>query len=511
MDTPPRLSRALLSSLATADRSGLDAPPQTEVALPEKIVQFGTGAFLRGFAEYFVDEANRRGEFNGSIVAVASTGSSRDAIVNEQGGLFTLAIQGIEAGAARQQYRIVGSLSRAVSARDDWQAVLALAGEPTVEIVISNTTEVGIVLDSTDRYDASPPRSFPGKLTRFLAERANVFDYDPRRGVVVLPCELIDQNGTELYGIVSELARLWHLDTRFTEWLERAVIFPNTLVDRIVSGTPPPEEAARIEAQLGYRDGLMTGCETYALFAIEGDAALRTRLGFAGADPRIVVVPDIGPYRQRKVRVLNGGHTISVPIALLSELNTVSGMMADGRVGPFLRRAVFDEIVPSLNVPGAEEFARQVMDRFANPYIRHALTDITLYQTTKMRVRVVPSIVAFHQRTGRTPLALALGFAAFIELLRRQEQTERRTVGLNLPADPQGETIRAAWRTIDLQSDADVTDLGTAICADISLWETDLTQVNGFAEAVCQALVRIIRSGVRATLDVYLSKDAAIP
>src|SRR4051812_12700931 len=194
----PRLSRELIASLDADQHNGVELPTRQTLGLPEKIVQFGTGAFLRGFAEYFVDDANRRGVFSGSIVAVSSTGSSRDTMLNEQDGLFTLAIRGIEGGSAHQSYRVVSSLSRALSARDEWGEVLAVARQPELEIVISNTTEIGITLDVSDTFDAQPPRSFPGKLTRFLAERAAAFDYDPRRGLVVLPCELIEGNGDAL-------------------------------------------------------------------------------------------------------------------------------------------------------------------------------------------------------------------------------------------------------------------------------------------------------------------------
>jgi tagaturonate reductase len=264
--------------------------------------------------------------------------------------------------------------------------------------VISNTTEVGIVLDDDDRFDADPPRSFPGKLTRFLAERARAFDYDERRGLVVLPCELIENNGDTLQDIVHKLAQRRTLGPRFERWLDASVTFCNTLVDRIVPGALPAEESNRIERLFGYRDGLITACESYALFAIQGDERVRTALGFADADPRIIVAPDIRPYRERKVRVLNGAHTISVPVALLAGLETVRDAVEDERVGRFIRRAMFDDIVPSLDAPDAEEFAREVLERFANPYIRHSLIDITLYGTTKMRVRVVPSIVDHYRR-----------------------------------------------------------------------------------------------------------------
>src|SRR5581483_6820246 len=213
--------------------------------------------------------------------------------------------QGLEDGVSRRTYRIVSSLSRVLSARDEWDAVLAVARDPAIRLIVSNTTEVGIVLDDADRFDARPPRSFPGKLTRFLFERARAFDFAASRGVVVLPCELIDDNGSALRDVVRALARKWNLDARFMSWLDEAVVFCNTLVDRIVPGAIPTAEARRTEEMLGYSDAMLTSCESFALFAIEGDAALRARLEFPGDDCRIVVAPDIRPYRLRKVRILN--------------------------------------------------------------------------------------------------------------------------------------------------------------------------------------------------------------
>ncbi|HEX8943577.1 MAG TPA: tagaturonate reductase [Gemmatimonadaceae bacterium] len=508
MSTRPRLSRELVASLALAERTGVELPPVETLELPEKIVQFGTGAFLRGFAEYFVDEANRLGMFGGSVVAISSTGSQRDELLNEQDGLYTLAIQGVEGSAARQRYRVIASLSRALSARDEWDAVLELARSPEIGIVISNSTEVGIVLDENDHFDTNPPRSFPGKLTRFLAERARAFDYDAERGIVVLPCELIDDNGDTLRAIVQELARRWKLGPRFERWLGDSVTFCNTLVDRIVPGVVSPAESERIGHLFEYRDGLLTACESYALFAIEGDDRLRARLCFTDADPRIIIASDIRPYRERKVRVLNGAHTISVPVALLAGLETVRDAVEDERVGRFIRRVVFDDIVPSLEAPGAEEFAAEVLERFANPYIRHALIDITLYGTTKMRVRVVPSIVDHFRRVGRPPTSLAFGFAAYLAFMRGDLQAERRTTGLVVPEDGEGDRIRDAWLDVDPHSDASLSLLARRVCADKTLWGADLSLLNGFADLVGEHLVRIIRQGIQPALDAHLTEHA---
>lgn len=492
---------------------GVSVPPPETLVLPEKVVQFGTGAFLRGFIEYFVDEANRRRIFNGSVVAVSSTGNTRDAVLNVQDGLYTLAIEGLEDGVARRTYRIVGSLARAISARDEWDAVLALARDPSIEVVISNTTEVGIALDPSDRATARPPRSFPGKLTRFLAERAAAFDYDPRRGLVVLPCELIDRNGDTLRAVVRELASPshWSLDSRFLTWLDEAVLFCNTLVDRIVPGSPPRTEAERVERIFGYRDGLLTACETYALFAIESqDSDLRERLGFTAADPRIVITPDIRPYRERKVRILNGGHTISAPLALLAGLELVRDAVNDPRIGRFMRRVMLDEIVPSIDVPDAALFARDALERLANPYIDHALIDITLNATAKMRVRVVPSIVAYVARFGRAPASLAFGFAAYLAFMRGEMQTERRAAGLTVPNDTEGDRVRAAWHTVNLRSDTAIEAFARTMCADVSLWHTDLSALSGFAQLVGDHLVQIRRRRVRAALDAHLATLASI-
>ncbi len=219
MASLPRLSRDVALSPAWQERPDLEMPPPTAVGLPERAVQFGTGAFLRGFVDYFVDAANRQGSFAGSIVAVGSTESGRDTVLNEQDGLYTLAVRGLENGVPVERLRVVASLSRALSAVSEWPAVLAVARDPNIALVFSNTTEVGIALDDTDRADLDPPRSFPGKLTRFLYERATAFDYDPAAGVVVLPCELLENNGAQLGEIVRTLAGRWQLGLRFERWL----------------------------------------------------------------------------------------------------------------------------------------------------------------------------------------------------------------------------------------------------------------------------------------------------
>jgi tagaturonate reductase len=294
---------------------------------------------------------------------------------------------------------------------------------------------------------------------------------------------------------VRTLAERWALDRRFVAWLDDAVPFCDTLVDRIVPGAPTGDEAARLARALGYRDALVTTCEPYRLFAIHCDAApaaqlgFKERLGFADADAGIVVTDDIAPYRERKVRLLNGAHTAMVPAALLAGCETVREAMEDAVVGPFARRMLLDEIVPTVDAPGAESFAHDVLDRFANPFIRHALVDITLQGTMKTRVRLVPTIRRYAERTGGAPPMLSLAFAAYLLLMR----------GEAARPDDQGERVRAAWRALA------PADLVAGVLSDEELWGTDLTAVPGFAASVAAALLAMLRDGVRGTLDASLA------
>ena len=460
---------------------------------PERALQFGTGALLRGLIDCYLDAANRRGSFRGSVVAVGSTRSGRDRLLNEQEGLYTLAIQGNERGQAVQEYRLISAVSRALCATDQWSDVLACARNPALEVIFSNTTEVGIALDPRDAQAPEHPRSFPGRLTRLLHERARTFDFSEDSGVVVLPCELIERNGEQLREIVLRLATQWALGKRFIEWIERGVPFCNTLVDRIVTGEPTGRERAAVWDALGYRDELLTCCEPYGLFAIEAPAEVEKRLAFRDADPGIVVAPDIAMYRERKVRLLNGAHTLLAPLGLLCGCETVGQAMFDERLGLFTRQLLETELVPGLATPDANGFAREVLERFSNPYLQHPLIDITLQQSTKMRMRVVPSIRSYAARTGTVPAAMALGFAAFLYHAWRGPATQRR-------ADDGAERLQALWR-----GEEDVQHIAFRACSDTELWGTDLTCLPGFVGAVGENLHHLAQRGVHSALEAHLA------
>jgi tagaturonate reductase len=501
------LDRSLITS-AAPDAGPVELPPASLLELPERAVQFGTGAFLRGFVEFFIDSANRAGSFDGRIVAVGSTGSGRDDVVNDQQGLYTLVTEGIENGRPVREFRLISSLSRALSANAEWGEVLQLARNPEIALVFSNTTEVGIVLDPDDEL-ADPPRSFPGKLTAFLYERARTFGYSAESGLDIVPCELVERNGDKLRTIVEELGTRWNLGDSFHRWLNANVVFCNTLVDRIVPGVPSPERRSEMEQILGYRDALITVCEPYRLFAIECPANCRAALRFADADPGIILTGDIEPYRLRKVRLLNGAHSLLAPVALQCGAATVSEAMSDELVGAYLRRTMYDELVAALDAPQAVTFAREVVERFSNPYLAHSLFDITLHGTAKMKVRVIPSIVDFAAKERRVPELIAFGFAAFLLFLRGDLQALRRSQGLPVPADEQGAHVREFW-TRD-GPDRSPRSVAREACANESLWGASLASIPGFEDAVAMHLARMEDIGVRAALSQLLFRGAHRP
>jgi tagaturonate reductase len=497
--SPPSIGAALVRTREFAATVPVNLPDPSLLALPERAAQFGTGALLRGLVDYIVDAANRQGKFNGRVVAIGSMGSGRDDLVNAQDGLYTLLVEGVEKGRPVREHRVIASVSRALNATTDWAGVLALARNPDIDLIFSNTTEVGIVFDDGDLPDRDPPRSFPGKLTRYLYERALAFDYDARRGVTILPCELIEQNGVRLREIVLLLAVNWKLGERFIEWIEGSVTFCDTLVDRIVSGAPRGHRSAEVESELGYRDELVTVCEPYRLLAIAADSRTRARLDVLVTDDSVLLTDDVSPYRERKVRILNGSHTAMVSLALLCGCETVSDVMTDGDLGRFVRQIVIDEILPTVDLPGAGQFARDVLERFSNPFIAHSLMDITLQGTTKFRLRVVPSILSYATSRGHPPPALSLGFAAFVFYLRGDIQAQRLEAGLPVPTDDDGARIRALWEKF-ADSDESFAELARAACGDSTLWGTDLSTITGFVDVIAEQLSAIARHGTRSAL-----------
>jgi len=373
------------------------------------MLQFGTGVLLRALCAASVDAANRAGAFNGRIVVVQSTPQGRARAMNEQDGLFTLVERGLRNGDPVERTRLIGSISRALVADDEWDAVREVAARPELQVIVSNVTESGFRLDA----------GFPARLTDVLRTRFERLPDGPT--LFVIPTELVPDNGPHLAAMVDEVAREGARSDEFRAWRSARVRFCSSLVDRITTGAPPPDQRTALEARLGYADALLTVTEPYSFWAIEADPhALRTAFPIDVNPESVIFAPDIGFYEERKLRLLNAIHTAMAPLALLVGLRTVREAVEHPRLGAFLRRVLFDEIIPATDLPGeaAAEFAQSVVERFRNPWLDHEWRVILTNQETKMRIRVVPLIVAFERRRRRAPEGLALACAAHLAFLR---------------------------------------------------------------------------------------------
>ncbi len=507
MTTPtPKLSKAFLS---TGPAAGLPValPEPAVFSLPEKVLQFGTGVLLRGLQDYFIDRANRQGAFNGRVVVVKSTDAGGVDTFGEQDNLFTHCIRGIEGGRPVEEWVVNAAISRTLSARSEWPAVLGCAYNPELKIVISNTTEIGIQLVEDNVFGA-PPVSFPGKLTAFLYERFKAFGGTPGSGLVIIPCELVTDNGRLLREIVLEQARQNQLNPAFTQWLTTHNTFCNSLVDRIVPGKPDEAETQKIFARLGYHDDLLTVSEVYRLWAIEGDERVKKILSFAGADEGVVISPDITPYRERKLRLLNGTHTISVGLGYLCGLETVGDCMNHPQVSRFITNVALREIVPAVPVDekSATAFAEAVLDRFRNPHLVHPLINITLQYTSKMKMRNVPTLLNYYDRHHAAPPLFALGFAAYLLFMRAVQAEDGKYFGRRngqpYPITDQfAPYFHEKWQMFREET---AESFVTGILGDDQLWGADLSQLPDFAPVVTGHLLNLLHRGAVETLDTVV-------
>lgn len=455
--------------------------------MPEKIIQFGTGVLLRGLPDYFVNKANVQGIFNGRIVVVKSTSTGGTDAFSEQSNIFSHSIRGIEDGRQIDDAVINTSISRTLAAASGWSAILECARNEEINIVISNTTEVGIQLTDDD-ISANPPASFPGKLTAYLLERYRAFNGSAESGMVIVPTELIVGNGPKLKSIVLEQARRHNLDEGFINWLENHNHFCSSLVDRIVPGKPDAETIEALSQKQGFRDDLLIVSEVYRLWAIEGGQHVRDVLSFAQADKGVVIEPNIDLFRELKLRLLNGTHTLASGLTYLHGLDTVREAMENAETAQFIERVMLNELAPSIpykvDPAQAQEFGRQVLDRFRNPFIRHQLIDITVQYTAKMKMRNIPTLLNHYQKSEEVPALFAKGFAAF---LRFMKPVVHKDGGYYGERDGQPYSIRcdsAAYFDEKWKNAASPVDLAQQVLSDVSLWDTDLTLLPGFADAV---------------------------
>lgn len=477
------------NNIEKIDATKVELPTKTLLGLPERVLQFGTGVLLRGLPDYFIDKANKQGIFNGRIVVVKSTDRGGTDAFDAQNGLYTQLERGYESGEKKEKVIVNASISRVLSATIQWNEILACATNPELQIIISNTTEVGITLITSDAT-ADVPTSYPGKLLVFLLKRYEHFKGSIEAGMVIIPTELITDNGARLKAIVTELARLKGLSDDFIYWLHSANDFCSSLVDRIVPGKPSSDEQGLLEKELGYTDELMVMSETYRLWAIETEQE-RTKLilSFAKADASVVLASDINKFRELKLRLLNGAHTFSCGLAALSGFTTVKEAMSDEYFNAFISTLMLQEIAPVISIGniGCEEaktFALQVMDRFRNPYIKHQWKDIAVQYTSKMAMRNIPLIQEKYKSADANGSLMALGFAAYLLFMKpsRSETGKgymnRNGLSLN---DDKIELLFAYWEKQD-----SVKHIIRSILSDQTIWGTDLSQYPSFVTAVTE-------------------------
>ena len=436
--------------------------------MKETVLQFGTGNFLRGFADYFINELNEQGLYGGKIVVVSPTNSKSVDKINAQNGKYNLILRGIENGKEVSSINEIDSINRAINPYENFKGFLSLTKNPDLRFIISNTTEAGICFDNTCKITDKPADSFPAKLTQFLYQRYKA----GLNGFVIFACELIDNNGKELEKCVIKYAEKWELGKDFITWIKSENTFCNTLVDRIVTGYPK-DEAELIFDEIGYRDNLLDTAEPYHLWVIEGDFEDELPLQKAGFN--VIWTDNVAPYKKMKVRILNGSHTSLVFPSLLCNVETVGESLKDEQLNAFLKTCLFDYILPMLDdTDEIKSFANAVLERFSNPYIRHLWKSISLNSVSKFTARVLPTVNDYIDKKNLMPKPLVFSLACLIEYYKANEVTDSEYA-------------------VDYIKNNDI----KSILSNTALWGQDLS---GMQDYVNESLKRIHSDGIREAI-----------
>lgn len=490
------LSRQWLNEHRDADRILMERISE----LPERVIQIGEGRFVRGFVDWLINRLNVAGLFGGRVVVVAPRRTGARHLIEwaRQDFLYTVWLRGLENGREVDEAEIVMSVSRGIDPYTQWRAFLNCAANPAIDICVSNTTEAGLAFQSEAWEPDRAPESYPGKLTAYLYRRYEHFCGDPDRGMVIVPCELVDDNGAVLRAAVLRCIHEWKLPTAFAAWVTTANHFCNTLVDRIVTGLPPGEDLQGAMDQFGYEDQFLTVGEPFHLFVIEDGGTLRDRWPLADSGLAVRFVDDVSPYRLLKVRILNGAHTALAVTALLAGLTTVRAAVNDELFASFVHHVVFSEIVPTLAVEpqSADRFAQAVLERFQNPYIEHRLQDIMLHALTKFRVRLAPTIQAHVQREGRLPPLLTTAFAALLLYYHPDS-------GACIEDRPELEMlVRSVWAKE--AEDVSLPDVVRELLALHAVWGLDANEWPGATETIARQIAHWREKGARASVTAAL-------
>lgn len=474
------------------------------IQYPTKIMQFGEGNFLRAFVDWQIDHLNKETGLNAGIAIIRPIDYDQLPLLNIQDGLYTCVIRGIdEAGNSVEQMRIIESVNEEIPVYKAFDKYMALAENPDLQFIFSNTTEAGIQFIDSDLLDDKPAKAFPAKLTQWLHHRYVTFKGASDSGLVIIPCELIDYNGEKLKEIVLQYCQLWELEQGFVDWLNQANHFCSTLVDRIVTGYPR-DEIDTLQQKLGYKDNFIVTSEYFHLFVIQGPAKLAKMLNLDKSSLHIKVVDDIYPYKQRKVAILNGAHTAMVPLALLGGLESVGQTMDDPLYAEYVNDLIFNEIIPTLDLPKDElqQFANDVIKRFQNPFIHHLLISIALNSMTKVHTRLIPQLLKYVEQNQQVPSLIASAIAAQILLYKGEFKGQSFTLS---DSDEWMALFKDVWAKYDRQ-EISIADVVKEVLSAAWHWEQDLTLIPQLHESVSEYAEKFIEHGVRPTLQQQLAE-----
>ncbi|WP_352400712.1 tagaturonate reductase [Anaerotignum sp.] len=477
-------------------------------ALKERVLQFGEGNFLRAFTDWMIHKANMQGLFDGSIVLCQPIAQGMGEIINSQDGMYTLIMRGIEDGQAVEKIEPNTSVSRCINPYEDYEALMTLARSEDLKVVISNTTEAGIAYKVGDKLTDKPAQSFPAKVCAFLYERYQAFNGATDRGLLFLPVELIDNNGANLLRIVLQYADEWGLDANFKSWVKDSNHFCSTLVDRIVTGYPG-DELDYFYNEMGYEDKCLVTSEVFNLWVIEGKQEWADIMPIHKTDANVIWTEDVTPYKKRKVRILNGGHTASVLAAYMAGHNIVLDMMNDPLFEKYLDQLLYGEIIPTLDLPKSdlEQFASDVKDRFRNPYIKHKLLDISLNSCSKWCARCMPSLIGYVKEKGEVPKALAFSLAAFIRFYKGEMENGcyvgTRKDGTTYTIKDDAEVLEFFAK---IWAEKDVDGIAEAVLSNTAFWDgTELNAIEGLTAFVASYLKELEEKEVKEVLASLLA------
>ncbi len=465
-----------------------------------KIMQFGEGNFLRAFVEWILQDLNDKGAIEASVAVVQPMPFGRVKELADQDGLYTLRLEGIDNGENVRKSQIIDVIGDCINPFTEYEKYLKYGESEDLQVIISNTTEAGIAVDASDTDFSKCPKSFPGKLLALLKRRYDRFKGDMNKGLAIIPCELIDDNGDELYRCLTELAKINKMDEKFIKWMQTANHFTSTLVDRIVPGYPK-NEIEEIQKQTGYIDNNVVKGEIFHLWVLKKEPFVQKVLPADKTGLNVIFADDIHPYKQRKVKILNGSHTALVPVAYLCGIDTVGEAMNDKTIGKFVKDFIFGEVNPTIDLPADQmtAFANSVIERYKNPYIRHELMSIALNSTTKFRTRLLPTLLDYVKIKGKLPQHLLFSLASLIAFHKGKRGNEE--IALN--DDP---AYLAKWKKLWSEFDGDWEKLAKSVLGWKEAFGTDMNKIHpDITKTVAKYLKDIQTKGMRKAVEEFVN------